>query len=123
VAVREIDLDEFETLGPVRHPAATIFTKEVAWYKATKTKLIGSVVYDRSDKDFAYVILAPDGEGDFRWIGGDSSLEDQSSAESSLLLEMTHYEKTGKFTEELYSEPKKLSPQKLRFFSQISTLN
>lgn len=103
MSVEAIDQEEFEELGPAREPMAAMFTEEVAWYKATETQLIGSVVYDRTDKDYTCVILAPDGEGDFRWIGGKASIEDQAAAEAALFIEMSHYEKTGKFTEKLYT--------------------
>lgn len=103
MAVIAIDGDEFDRAGPARHPVTAAITREVGWYRATDTDLIGSVVYDKSDKDYAYVILAPDGKGEYRWIGGRASIADEEAAGDALVTEMTHYERTGQFTEVLYS--------------------
>jgi HJR/Mrr/RecB family endonuclease len=114
VAVNEIDESEFDKHKPVRNPMLAVIAREVAWYAATKVKLVGAIVYDKSDKDYGYVILAPDKKGNSRWIHGNTSFPDEDEARVELKQEMLKYERTGKFSEKIYSESKgrKVIPEK-----------
>jgi len=74
---------------------------EKAWFADSAGEIIGAILFDRSDKDWNYVILGPDDVGDFRWIGGGTSFKDRQTAETAILAAMSEIEKTGKATEEL----------------------
>ena len=111
MAIREIDEETFEERGPARDPLVRMFTQEVAWYESTKIELIGSVILDKTDKDWSYVILAPDESSAYRWIKGDVSIEDEATATAELVIEMMKIEKTGKVVEDLYTEDEEAKPE------------
>lgn len=77
---------------------------EQSWFGDGAGNIIGAVLWDRSDNDWNYVILGSDGIGSFRWIDGDSSFKTQGEAETAIIAAMSHIEKTGKASEELFAD-------------------
>ena len=120
MAIEPIDQEDYESRGLARDPMITMFTEEVAWYASTKIALLGSVIYDKTDKDWSYVILAPEEGKEYRWIAGNVSIEDQSTAEAQLFLEMLKIEKTGKVVEELYVEEVEPKKKTTALFTNIN---
>ena len=96
-----ISREEFDTMNPVRHPETEMFTQETAWFRNSARTVLGSVVYDRTDKDWAYVILGNAGDG-FRWTEGDSSLASENEAIESLLRAMEKLDAKESAREDLY---------------------
>jgi hypothetical protein len=70
------------TRGPVMAPAM-----EKAWFADDKGR-IGTVFMDVTDKDWNFVVLAPDAEGEYRWVAGNGGLDTQEEAEQALTAEM-----------------------------------
>ena len=70
--------------GPLMAPAM-----ERSWF-ADDEGLIGTVFLDVSDKDWNYVVLAPDAEGMYRWVAGNGGMKTQEEAERALTIEMLH---------------------------------
>ena len=55
-----------------------------------------TVMFDKSDKDWNYVILGKHQDGQHRWIDGQSCFETQQEARDELVKKMTDLEKAGK---------------------------
>lgn len=85
--VRRISRAEFRShkmaRGPVLAPAM-----EKAWFAANDGR-IGTVFLDVSDKDWNYVILAPDPQGQYRWVAGNGGMDTQDEAERELVAVMS----------------------------------
>lgn len=102
MSIIEISCDEFDSLGVQRNG---IFT-ERAWFKSTELDLVGVVVLDPFDKDWAFALMTKDEDGVYRYIAGDISLPTQQDAESKLYERGVLMEVAGTFQEELYTEHK-----------------
>lgn len=81
VAIKKLDQKRFEALaGYSRSPAAAYFSKELAWYSNNNETVLGVLLLDNVDSDFAAVILGRD-EGDrFRTIDVGSSFPNEDHA-------------------------------------------
>jgi len=91
-----ISQNEFDSRNPARNEVVKMFSTEKSWFADTDRDIIGSVVFDRSDKDLNYVILAVHEDGSYRWIAGDTCIEKQTDAESRLVSSMATMDETGK---------------------------
>jgi hypothetical protein len=60
---------------------------EKAWFADDKGR-IGTVFLDVSDKDWNFAVLAPDAEGEYRWVAGNGGMDTQEEAEQALTAEM-----------------------------------
>jgi hypothetical protein len=84
--VRRISRAEFRShklaRGPVMAPAM-----EKAWFADDKER-IGTVFLDVSDNDWNFVVLAPDANGEYRWVAGNGGMDTQEEAEKALTAEM-----------------------------------
>ncbi|RJO61362.1 MAG: glycosaminoglycan attachment protein [Dehalococcoidia bacterium] len=78
---------EFSELFPT-NPQSNFLAVEKEWYSDTVQTLLGSVLLDNTDHDWTYVILGKDENRRFRWIEGESSLKDRSSAREHLIAKM-----------------------------------
>jgi len=80
----------------------TGITKEYEWYKSDTLDIFGVVVQDTIDKDWAYITLARDEDGEFRAQFVESSIKTIDTARSGLFQKLISIEATGLITEELY---------------------
>ena len=101
-----ISQDEFDSRNPARTELVRILAVEKAWFADTDRNIIGAILFDRSDKDWNYVILALHEDGAYRWIGGDSSFAKQDEAESKLVTSMAKMDETGQAIETLFEANK-----------------
>ncbi len=67
-SIKRIDKSEFDKFHPARRPTTIIVSEEIEWYVDESKTLLGVVVWDRSDGDWAYIILGRDEDGKFRAI-------------------------------------------------------
>lgn len=79
-------------------------TKEYEWYKSNTLDLFGVVVKDTIDKDWAYITLAKDEDGEFRAQSIEASLISIDDARNALYDKMLSTELSGTITEKLYEE-------------------
>ena len=84
-AVSRTDCDKFE---PVRSPPAETLFEEVEWFGDDKGIVIGVITLDRSDKDWAVVVLDRDERGRFRAIDNEVSIENLDDARDLLMAKM-----------------------------------
>ncbi len=101
MSIIEISREEFEDLDISRSG----FFSERAWYRSTELDVVGTVVRDPIDKDWAYVLLSKDEDGIYRCIDVETSLASQQEAAVKLYGASIRVEQTGAFKEEFYSEP------------------
>ncbi|HDD44786.1 MAG TPA: glycosaminoglycan attachment protein [Candidatus Desulfofervidus auxilii] len=67
--VKRIDPKRFEIYVSLsRHPYAFYFCKEIAWYSNIEESILGVVVLDLTDYDYAAIVLGKDSNGIFRAI-------------------------------------------------------
>jgi hypothetical protein len=60
-SVVELTASEFNRFGPVRGPAVGLQWTEVAWFAGPDRKLIGVVILDHDDEDYAFITMRHDG--------------------------------------------------------------
>lgn len=125
--IREISRDEFDSFGPKRNPMVEMIATEKAWFANGAGTIIGAILFDRSDKDWNYVILSDIaehtlvGDGNFRWVHGESSFHDLETATAELVSAMTQFDETGKATEELFeSEESAVPPKTALLFTDVN---
>lgn len=82
--MNKISQQRFAALaGYSRRPTPIPFL-EREWYEVDSERLLGIVVQDQADKDFAGVVLARDGNGLFRWVDGTGFFENVDGARAAL---------------------------------------
>ena len=93
--IRQITQHLFNSMQPAREPLTNMITEEKEWYTDSNQIIAGAVLFDKTDKDWSYVVLGPDLQGSFRWITGDSSIDTQSEAASQLRQKMDEIVASG----------------------------
>jgi hypothetical protein len=67
--MRQISKLRFDALAAyTRSPLATTLSRELAWFEWPESRLIAALLVD-TDNEYSAVILAPDLNERFRWIG------------------------------------------------------
>lgn len=102
MAIIPITKEEFDERNPARTEFVTMIAAEKSWFADTDRNVIGAVLFDRSDKDWNYVVLALHEDEAYRWIAGDSCIEKQDEAEAALVTSMRQMDETGKAIETLF---------------------
>ncbi len=103
MAIRLIDEDDFADYV-TKTPFAPV--KEYAWYRSDFQSLVGVLIYDLTDKDWGYLVLAPGEEGNYEPLKVESSIQDRDEANRLLYSQMLEIEATEKLNEELYIDKK-----------------
>ena len=99
--MREITKRRFDAFCYSRQPLIRIITKEVAWYEAFDRKILATIVFDKTDKDYGFVVLGRDALRIFRCIDMCVSIQSQKEAEEALRACMAKYKDDGN---ELYPQ-------------------
>jgi hypothetical protein len=92
LVVKAISEAEFHDL--YEGPTLPIY-EEVEWFADPLGRVIGTVVYDRTDNDWSYVVLGRDEHGTFRGIHNVVSLPDRETAAEQLRDRITEYLRIG----------------------------
>jgi hypothetical protein len=95
MAIKTLSKAQFDAFNPARGPMIGAIATEKAWFADDAGNVIGTVLLDRTDNDWNYVILGRDERGAFRWIQGDSSFETRDRAEQKLIEAMAKIEESG----------------------------
>ena len=72
-----------------------MFSEEVEWFSDLLRRVLGTVVRDRIDDDWSYVVLGRDEHGIFRAIDFKVSLPTQETAAEQLGEKMREHLSTG----------------------------
>lgn len=100
--IKKISEKEFYSYNIHKNPMASVLGNEVKWFEEKDNNLLATIINDKIDNDWAYVILAKQPNNEYRAIEVDASIEGQDIAENRLIDKLKELIKTGEFTEELY---------------------
>lgn len=96
MAIREISRERFEALvAYTRSPAAAYVSRELEWFSDNDERVLGVLLLDTIDNDFAYVVLGRDEHRRFRAIEEGASLESIEIAREKLHREIEKQSATG----------------------------
>jgi hypothetical protein len=96
VIVKALDQKRFNALaGLSRSPAAAYVSEELAWYANEDETVIGVVLHDIIDDDYAAVVLARDEGGRFRAFDVESSIDTPEAARGWLERAIKWHTDTG----------------------------
>lgn len=91
MAIKQITEREFSTYNPPTSP----LHREESWFASDSGHLLGAVVQDTTDDDWAFVILGRDENGQFRAIDLKTNFNQKVEAERSLLSSMQAIDADG----------------------------
>ncbi len=100
--IRRISEEEFYSHDPAIEVMASLFADEVGWYSDSDKSLIGTIIFDKTDKDWGYVIMAIQEDGRYRSVDINISLNTQDYAEKELLTKMNKMDSSGEIRELLF---------------------
>jgi hypothetical protein len=95
MAINRINKSQFDEFNPPRSETIQQLTEERAWFADSSNNVAGTVLLDKTDEDWSYVVLGRDERGDFRCIDMKVSLPIQADAERELQGRMQEYERSG----------------------------
>lgn len=101
MAIREISEEEFNFYNIGRAPSLML-AEEVSWFADDEARLLGTVLIDKIDKDWSYIILALESDGVYRYADGKVSVEDQEECEDELKDSIRDISVNGNFSETLF---------------------
>lgn len=93
--MRKISKARFEALSYARLPLIKGFASEIEWFANEGNTILGTILADNIDHDFAAVVLGRDEVGIFRWIDGSTGIKSLDKARSSLIERMSFQSSTG----------------------------
>lgn len=86
IKVKKIDKKRFNAIaGQSRSPAAAYVSTELAWYSNTEETIIGVLLVDKIDNDYAAVVLGRDEGGRFRAFDIETCLQTEKEATDWLI--------------------------------------
>lgn len=101
MAIKRISQDEFDKYNVIKFP--TGLSTETDWFIDDETNLLGVLLIDNIDKDWSYVILASDEQGEYKYDDGGVSVESEDQVIQKLQSKMTEASKARKIEEDLYN--------------------
>lgn len=102
---KEISKEIFYSHNVLKNSLASAIREESNWFEDNENNLLGTIFFDKFDKDWGYVILALDSDGGYRAIEEvNASLESEEHAEHELIMKMVDLGVKGEVKEELYRQ-------------------
>jgi len=97
MAIMKLSQEEVERLDIAREPMIlNSFAEEIKWFADNQLKLLGVLLHDKIDDDYAYVILTKyDNETEYRAYSTKVSIEKIHTAERELINEMNKILREG----------------------------
>jgi hypothetical protein len=108
--MRKVTKRQFDAFCYARQPLvqARVIAEEIAWFKVFNKKLIATIIFDKTDEDYGYVILGRDSRQIFRAIEVSSTFfPTQEEAHIDLERCILKYENDGR---EIYPQDDEASP-------------
>ncbi len=99
----EITQEEFESYELDKNPAAGLFLNERYWFRNDNHNLVGTIVFDNSDGDWGYVIMAKESDGMYRAFDFKHSMDEQEAL-ALLHLNMHALSKADSIEDTLYKD-------------------
>jgi HJR/Mrr/RecB family endonuclease len=104
MSIKSITEKEFYSNNIVKLEGASMFGQEIKWFKESDNNLLGILIADKIDKDWVYIILAKETNGEYRAVEVEASLLTESFAENQLILKLEELVEKGEYKEILYSD-------------------
>ncbi len=101
--LRQISPHEFENYNIDRQPSLML-AEEVYWAVDDDAKLLGTVLIDKIDKDWSYVVLALEDDGYYRLATLEVSIENEYECQEKLAESIKSISVTGNYSEHLYQD-------------------
>lgn len=101
MAIREISQDEFDSYNIDRAPSFML-AEELLWFADDQAKLLGTILIDKIDKDWSYVVLALESDGFYRAARVEVSIQDDEECEVKLSETIRDISVKGNFSEALF---------------------
>lgn len=115
--VKELSQNRFDSfVGLIRAPFMGVFAKEIEWYSSEHENVLGVLLFDKTDEDYACVVLGRDTVGKFRAIHIEASHETQDIARDWLFRKILWEWINGSFVYPQGDEDPKI---KLNVFTPI----
>jgi len=93
---RSVTKEEFDTFNPSRGQLTALIADEQEWYADERGNVIGVLILDKIDKDWAYVILGRDRRRAFRAIDTGVSIASRDDAREQLRARLREFARSGK---------------------------
>ncbi len=103
MSLKQIPKSKFYSYNVQVDPKSNAIGKETSWFSDDKNNLLATLIVDKYDKDWNYIIFALDNDGEYRAIDLKVSLESEEHAEHELLLKMASFSTKGQVEENLYA--------------------
>lgn len=100
MAIKYITEQQFQRYNFNSNP--TFVAKEKSWYADDEVNIIATIVQDNFDKDWGYVILGKEEDGEYRAIDLEVSIESSVAAGSMLFAKMKEISISGKMEKKIY---------------------
>lgn len=101
--ISEITEEQFDSYNVDKEDSfLSVFATERKWFINSEKNLIGVLLEDKIDKDWAYVILGLESDGFFRAIDVDTSIDSLEKSESRVISSIHSLSQTGKKEETLF---------------------
>jgi hypothetical protein len=71
-------------------------TEEVSWHADTDRRLLGAVLFDKTNMQWAYVVLGRERDDTFNAVETETCFESKEEAEAQLIYAMRRIEGMGK---------------------------
>ncbi len=94
-AIQPISKSHFDILSLARRPSIEKITEEREWWAGENERVIGTVMFDKIDNDWSWIILGRDEKGLYRGIDMCVSLESQELASVKLKERLIYHSESG----------------------------
>lgn len=95
MAIKTISKARFDALTYSRSPHTVYYSEELLWFSDEQENVIGTVLRDKTDNDFGYVILGRDERSLFRCVDNEINFKKVAQAKSVLKRKITKYSSSG----------------------------
>lgn len=92
MAIGPITKKQFESLQPGYKPMSRLVVEEREWFADQSGSVIGTVTFDPAEKDWGWVILAREDQGEFRVVQMGARLAKHDEARKQLRETMRRLE-------------------------------
>ena len=95
--LKKLSQERFNALCYSRQPVSQFMSREVEWWSDEEERVVGIVLLDLTDSDWAWIILGRDEKSLFRAIDLDVSIPFQTEASYKLQAKLSEYVQSGSF--------------------------
>ena len=95
MAIKTINKARFDALAYSRSPHTFFYSEELSWFSDEQENIIGTVIIDKTDNDFGFIVLGRDERSLFRCVDNEINFETVGQAETALKKKISEYSSSG----------------------------